>query len=159
MIETLIINGASVMNAKSLAQIPKRRWIDWTNYANEGRYPYTAFMERMRLARAHLEATCTTVIRSTAVHPNPDVAYRGAVKTLEQQFSGKYGPKTRAEVTIKGSVQVDHGSRLLERLLSGRQTDPTPVVEAISTSDGVELLTAASFGVPTEALRVLSDDE
>lgn len=145
-IERLIINGASVRAAKSLAGPTKKRWGDWERAAEEGRYPFAAFMRRIERARAHVEATCTTIIRSAAVHPDPMVAMKGAETTLKQQFPDEYAPQTRqkTDITVNASLQVQAQAvvalaslppdtvRLLAEALTARplveQTAPTPLL-------------------------------
>lgn len=152
-IERLVINGSSVRAAKALAGPTKKRWAEWEKYAEEGKYPFDAFMRRIERARAHVEATCTTVIRSAAVHPDPMVAMKGAETTLKQQFPDEYAPQTRqkTDVTVTMTAQINTQAvvalaslpadtvKLLANALTARplveQTAPTPLLSAFDEQE------------------------
>jgi hypothetical protein len=150
--ERLIINGTSVRAARSLVGPHKQRWIEWEKHAAADKYPFNVFMRRIERARAHVEATCTTIIRSAAVHPDPMVAMKGAETTLKQQFPEEYAPKAAPAGAshVTNNVQVNVNGldalrtmgpeqiRALGELFAGK-TAPDPVTSdrwlAVPTAD------------------------
>ena len=108
-VERYIINGSSVVAAKQLVGITKKRWEEWKVYANAGKAPFSTFMRRVEMARAYVEATHTTTIHRGAVHPDPKVAIPAAKLALEQQFK-RYAAPTKQTVEVNhrvsGSVDV-----------------------------------------------------
>ena len=151
--ERLIINGTSVRAARSLVGPHKQRWIEWEKHAAADKYPFNVFMRRIERARAHVEATCTTIIRSAAVHPDPMVAMKGAETTLKQQFPDEYAPQTRqkTDVTVTMTAQINTRAivalaslpaetvKLLAQALTARplveQTAPTPLLSAFEDEE------------------------
>lgn len=119
-IEQMVINGSSVLAAKSVIGIIPPRWKEWKAHAKAGKYPFTTFFERMKLATAYVEATCTTTIHRAAVHPDPKVAVPAAKLKLEHIAPERYAPRSTKRVEMHGSVNVD--VRHLHAILS---TDPT----------------------------------
>lgn len=106
-IEQMVVNGSSVLSAKSLIGIGTKRWRDWKAHAKAGKYPFTTFMERMKLATAYVEATCTTTIHRAAVHPDPKVAVPAAKLKLEHIAPERYTPKSTKRVEMHASMSVD----------------------------------------------------
>ena len=106
-IEQLVINGSSVAAAKTLVGLTRTRWNEWKRAAEQHREPYSIFMERVRLAQAHVEATCTTTIHSAAVHPDPKVAVPAAKMKLEQMAPARYAARTRKDVNVNVSGRID----------------------------------------------------
>lgn len=125
-VEQLVINGSSVAAAKTLVGLTRTRWNEWKRAAEQHREPYSIFMERVRLAQAHVEATCTTTIHSAAVHPDPKVAVPAAVKALEMQFPRAYAPKRTIDHKISASVNVN--VNVLQAVLSA---DPSKLAALV----------------------------
>jgi hypothetical protein len=106
-IEQMVINGSSVLAAKSVIGIIPPRWKEWKAHAKAGKYPFTTFFERMKLATAYVEATCTTTIHRAAVHPDPKVAVPAAKLKLEHIAPERYAPRSTKRVEMHASVSVD----------------------------------------------------
>ena len=106
-LEALVINGASVLAAKSMVGLTKMRWRDWTLAAQEGRDPFKTFMARVQMATAYVEAVCTTTIQSAVVHPDANVALKAADTKLRHVAPSRYAPKSRVDHKVSASMTVN----------------------------------------------------
>lgn len=142
-LETLILNGASVANAKCLLSVPKKRWLLWKERAQAGDAPYRQLFARVEMARAHVEATALTTINRAAVHPDPKVAVPAAEKTLALSNPARYGTnRQKVDVTVKGRVEID-----------------TRAVHAIVSMTPEQLAALVSGTLDTNAGRLLLGEE
>jgi ABC-type ATPase with predicted acetyltransferase domain len=152
-LEHLIINGVSVLAAKTMLGIRKQRWIEWMDAARQGKAPYSLLQERIRMATAHVEATANATIRRGVVHPDPKIAMAAAKTTLEHVNPAKYAPQTRnkTDVTVTMTAQINTQAivalaslpaetvQMLANALTARplieQTAPTPLLSAFEDED------------------------